>query len=110
MNKDEITRIANRYSKKAQNNYMKYQESGVSRYLREYEHADDIASVCIMALSAADDHQAVGMYKSDMVRWAAKADHILRHYEEDDAVSLMKDIRGAAIARNLYSSPWKGER
>ena len=110
MNKDEISKIADKYTKKAQNNYTKYQETGVSRYLREYEHADDIVSVCIMALGAADDHQAVGMYRSDMVRWAAKADRILRHYEENDAVSLMKDIRGAAIARNLYSSPWKGER
>lgn len=62
MSKEELAAMIDRFRRKAETNYYNYQETGIQRYQREYQKADDVASALQMALDASDDHSAmVGM-------------------------------------------------
>lgn len=62
MSKEELAAMIGRFQQKAKTNYYNYQETGIQRYQREYQKADDMASALQMALNASDDHSAmVGM-------------------------------------------------
>ena len=88
---------------------MNYQESGTSRYYRAHERAEMLIDIARQALSAADDHQMAGTYRSELSDYGSRAISILNHNKVDDpeTVQLLKDIKSAAILRRLTSDPWR---
>ena len=63
MSKAELEALAEKYEAKAERAYHNYQESGVSRYCREYRSADELASAMRMAAEASDDYSKLTSIK-----------------------------------------------
>ena len=109
MKKSEIEDFIEKQKKISHRNFMNYQESGTSRYYRAHERAEMLIDIARQALSAADDHQIVGTYRSELSDYGSRAISILNHNKVDDpeTVQLLKDIKSAAILRRLTSDPWR---
>ena len=107
-NKETIEKLIEKNQKISDRNYMNYQQSGVSRYLRAHEKAEDIIDICRLALGASDDHQMVGILKSYISEWGSRAVSLLHHGEYDkDIESLLKDLKATALMYGLTTDPWR---
>ena len=85
-------------------NYIAYQESGESRYLRQHDRAEGEIQIARQALSAADDHQAAGVLRAELTQLCGRAIKIL--HTNDDPTQLLKDMQ--AIGEHYgVSNPWK---
>lgn len=109
-NKETIEKLIEKNQKISDRNYMNYQQSGESRYLRAHEKAEDIIDVCRLALGASDDHQMVGALKSYISAWGSDAVSLLHQGGPDSEVaSLLKNIRDVALIYGLTTDPWRDE-
>lgn len=106
MDKKRIEEIAAKYQATAEKKYNDYQQSGVQRYMREYERADEIVDICNLALGAADDHQKVGVLRSQIAYWGSKAVHLVRHPDDDEIMALIRDVKATAVAYGLTTDPY----
>ena len=106
MKKSEIEAYIDRQQKLSDRAYMNYQETGDSRQLRSHERAEDQIEIARQALSAAEDHAAVGRMKAELVGIISQAIRI-RH-TNDSADGLLKDLESMA---SLYGvrNPYKEE-
>lgn len=109
MRKDDITDFIQKQEKISKRNFMNYQESGVSRYYRAHDRAEMLIDLARQALSAADDHEMVGIFRSELADFGNRAMSALHENKADDAdvVTLLKDIKSAAIMRGLITDPWR---
>ena len=71
--KQRLEELIERYDAKARRNYDAYQQSGVQRYMREYENADELAGFLRRALNSADDHQLMVNYKLMLQDFCSRA-------------------------------------
>lgn len=65
MTAESIQKLIERYQKISDRNYRNYQQTGDSRYDREYRHAEDILDVATQALASADEHVTLTHIKAD---------------------------------------------
>lgn len=68
-----LQQLIDRYDRKARSNYDAYQNSGVQRYMREYENAEELAGFLRRALGSSDDHQMMVNYKLMLQDFCARA-------------------------------------
>lgn len=95
MNKDELMAMADAYQEKADKQFRNYQETGITRYEREYRKADDLASALRMAANAADEHNELLHLRGTLSMIAAEAQ---RAQYADDREKAME-----SVCRNLVS-------
>lgn len=91
MTRDEIEKYIQKKEAVSHRNYMAYQETGISRYMRRHEIAEDEIQIARQALSAADDHEAAGRLNAEMCQICSRAIHIL--HTNDDLVPLLRDLQ-----------------
>lgn len=112
MDKASIEMLIEQQTKISERNYMNYQQSGESRYMRAHEKAEDWIEVCRMALGVADIKEQNGILKANLMNAASKAimlDHDKRWLEQsnlDEVGHLVKEL--ASIGRSMgVNDPWR---
>ena len=83
---------------------MTYQETGISRYLREHDQLEDEIQIARQALAAADDHAAVGALKVTLFDICSRAIRILN--TNDDPSGLLRDLQAIGKLQDV-SNPWE---
>lgn len=89
-----LEQLIERYDRKARSNYDAYQQSGVQRYMREYENAEELAGFLRRALSSADDYQKMMTYKIMLSDFCARA--IRCKNERDTPDALINELASCA--------------
>ena len=104
MTAKEIEKYIESQQKISDRNYMSYQETGISRYDREYRKAEDQIEIARRALAAADDHAAVGRMRVELTQLCNRAIDLL--HCQGDIIDFLKDMK--AIGK-LYGvkDPWE---
>lgn len=89
MSKAELEALAEKYAAKAEKAYQNYQETGISRYSREYQNAEELFYAFQAAANAAEEHAAlIGMQTAmhNLAGRAQKAD------TEEKARAVLKEL------------------
>lgn len=112
MNKQQIETLIEQQRKISDRNYMNYQQSGISRYMRAHEKAEDLIELCQTALSVADIKDENRIIKANFIECAAIAislDHDKRWLDQanlDEVGKLIKTL--AAYGRTMgVFDPWR---
>lgn len=112
MTKAEIEKLIEQQEKISERNYMAYQETGESRYMRAHEKAEDLLDIARTALSVADIREQNLIIKSNFMDAATKAillDHDNRWLDQsnlDEVGHLVKDL--ATMGRMMgVNDPWR---
>lgn len=106
MTKDEIRKLMDQQQRVADRNYLNYQDSGISRYDRAQQRAENIVWLCEQALGSADEHQELINLKAEFNGIGADAIRLSHEWNENEAFALIKNM--AAIARmNGIWDPYK---
>lgn len=93
INAEKLDLMIQKYEKTAEKQFQNYQETGLRRYEREYENAQDLADTLRMARDATDDHTKMLNYQSTIAIWGSRAQSIK---DPAEAEQLIKDIASAA--------------
>ena len=88
MNKDELLKMAESYQDKADRNFQYYQETGTTRYEREYRKNEKIADAMRMAAAAADERNKLLHLRGYMSMLAGQAKRI-----EDGDVKALERLK-----------------
>ena len=91
--KQRLEELIARYDEKARRNYDNYQQSGVQRYMREYENAEELAGFLRRALASADDHQMMVNYRLMLQDFCARA---IRCKNDDNHTDMYDLVRALA--------------
>lgn len=112
MDKATIQKIIEQQEKISERNYRNFQESGISRYMRAHEKAEDLIDICRMALGVADIKEQNVILKANFTEVASMAirlDHDNRWLDQanlDEIGHLVKDL--AAMGRVMgVNDPWR---
>jgi len=84
--KQRLEELIARYDEKARRNYDNYQQSGIQRYMREYENAEELAGFLRRALSSSDDYQKMMTYKIMLSDFCARAIRCKNERDTPDAL------------------------
>lgn len=104
MNRKKIEEHIQKQQAVSDRKYMAYQETGNPRYLREHERAEDLIQIASQALSAADDHTALGALRAEFSTICAKAALLLHHPGEPEP--LLREI--IAVGKSCgFRDPWE---
>lgn len=108
MSRGDIEDFIAKQQKISDRNYQNFQETGIQRYYSAHDKAEQMIDIARQALSAADDHQMCGTYRSELADYGNRAIRILHDNKVDDpdTVQLLKDIKTMTILRRLVSDPW----
>lgn len=104
MTREELIKLADKYQSKADANFQRYQETGISRYGSSCRRDENIAEALRAAADAADEHQAYISMKAQMADFAWRAQTILHaaNNERETLVqSLVHDIASYGQLTNL---------
>lgn len=71
--KAELEALAEKYAAKADKAFQNYQETGISRYSREYQNAEDLFFAFQAAANAAEEHAALLGMQTVMHNLAGRA-------------------------------------
>lgn len=102
MTKVEITALAEHWQAKADRAMARYQESGLPRYNREREQAEDLAEALRIATNAADDHSELISLRGAVCCLAVKAHAAVDALDAPDRAA-DRDIL-TDLARNIIST------
>lgn len=105
MTREEIEDFIEKQSKIYHRNFMNYQESGLTRYERAAQKADELIDLANQALAAVDDHQMVGNLRSELSHIGNRAIRILHNRDENAMIQLLKDIKAIAKSYKLVMDP-----
>lgn len=112
MDKATIEKIIDQQTKISDRNYMNFQETGESRYMRAHEKAEGLIEICRMALSVVDIKEQNIILKANFTEVASMAirlDHDSRWLDQanlDEIGHLVKDL--AAMGRVMgVNDPWR---
>ena len=104
LSKSELEALAEKYEAKAEKAFEHYQETGVSRYGREYQNADDLASALQMAAQASDDHAGLIRLEADISALAKKAQEALRDEKRAEAMeAALRSLVSFAVMEGLIT-------
>lgn len=59
MTKEELIALADKHQEKADKAYKNYQETGITRYSRDYRNSEDLAAALRMAANAEENHRSL---------------------------------------------------
>ena len=91
--KQRLEELIARYDEKARRNYDNYQQSGIQRYYREYENAEELVGFLRRALGSADDHQKMVNYRLMLQDFCARA---IRCKNDDNHTDMYDLVRALA--------------
>lgn len=106
LSKLELESLAEKYEAKASRAYQNYQETGISRYDREYRNADDLASAMRMAASAERDYTKLVNIRGTVSMLASKAQLALKEPEDKRETAMekvLKDLVAMAVMEGLVT-------
>lgn len=106
MSKAELEVLAEKYEAKAARSYQNYQETGISRYAREYRNADSLASAMRMAASAERDYTKLINIRGTVSMLASKAQSALKEQEdkrEEAMEKVLNDLVSLAVMEGLVT-------
>ena len=111
MNKEQIKKMIEQERKISDRNYMNYQQSGISRYMRAHEKAEDLIELCQTALSVADIKDENRIVKGNFIDCAAMAislDHDSRWLDQANADEIGKLVKTLATYGRMMGvfDPW----
>lgn len=95
-----------RLDKKSMSNYYNYQQSGIQRYMREHENAEELAGYLRRVLSGADDHQKMVEYRLALVDFCARAIKCKNDDNHADMYGLIKSLALYGITSLSLADPW----
>ena len=102
--KEDLGKLAARYQEKADRAFRNYQETGISRYDRDYRNAEDMADAFRAAANAAEDHSALGSLRAEFVWIAGQADAALaENAPRDKLAGILESIISYAAATCHYA-------
>lgn len=102
MNKSELMDMADAYQTKADKQFRNYQETGITRYEREYRKNDDLATALRMAANAADEHNELLHLRSTLSMIAAEAQRAEHAENREKAMeSVCKSLVSTARLKGL---------
>lgn len=102
MDAKELKKLIDRYQQKADTAYRNYQESGVSRYDREYRNNEDLADALRVALNANDEHTQLISIRSDLASLAGAAEQAVHHHDISEATSVLNNLIAVASFYGVY--------
>ena len=95
MTKEELIALADKHQEKADKAYKNYQETGITRYSRDYRNSEDLAAALRMA--AEEDHRSLTSLRVDISRVASSAAAAERAAED------LKLSRMTAVIKELLA-------
>lgn len=112
MNKQQIETLIEQQRKISDRNYMNYQQSGIIRYMRAHEKAEDLIELCQTALSVADIKDENRIIKANFVECATIAislDHDGRWLDQANLDEVGKLIKMLATYGRMMGvfDPWR---
>jgi len=115
MTKEAIEKLIEQQEKISHRNYMNYQESGIQRYMRAHERAEDLISICRMAASVADIKSENLHIKANFADCVVKANYLLhnnRWLEGENIGEVRQLLRNlSAFTQSLgVNNPWEDVR
>lgn len=87
--RETIEKMIDQADNRAERAYKNYQETGIRRYEREYQKAEDLADALRVALTAYDDHEKLGAIKAELMILANDADNVLAHGVVEDCEDIV---------------------
>lgn len=97
MTKEELIALADKHQEKADKAYKNYQETGITRYSRDYWNSEDLAAALRMAANAEEDHRSLTSLRVDISRVASSAAAAERAAED------LKLSRMTAVIKELLA-------
>ena len=97
MTKEELIDLADKHQEKADKAYTNYQETGITRYSRDYRNSEDLAAALRMAANAEEDHRSLTSLRVDISRVASSAAATERAAED------LKLSRMTAVIKELLA-------
>lgn len=97
MTKEELIALADKHQEKADKAYKNYQETGITRYSRDYRNSEDLAAALRMAANAEEDHRSLTSLRVDISRVASSAAAAERAAED------LKLSRMTAVIKELLA-------
>lgn len=94
----ELDKLIDKYQAEADKNFRNYQETGITRYDTASRKAEDLADTLRVVKSAADDHNKVLHYRSQLSLLASQAQRI---QDAGEAGQLLKSLIALAVADGL---------
>lgn len=76
LNSKELDKLIDKYQFEADRNFRNYQETGMTRYDTASRKAEDLADTLRVVKTAADDHNKVLHYRSQLSLLASQAQRI----------------------------------
>lgn len=107
MDNKALKKLIDQYQRKADNAYRSYQESGISRYDREYRNNENIAEALRIALNASDEHTKLISIKADLATLAYRAEIAVHNHDSSEAASVLNSLIAAAEAYGVYGRKYK---
>ena len=89
MCKAELEALAEKYAAKAEKAFQNYQETGISRYSREYHNAEELFYAFQAAANAAEEHAALLGMQTAMHNLAGRAQ---KADTEEKARAVLKEL------------------
>ena len=102
MDAKALKKLIDRYQQKADTAYRNYQESGVSRYDREYRNNEDLADALRVALNANDEHTQLISIRSDLATLAGAAEQAVHHHDISEVTSVLNNLIAVASTYGVY--------
>lgn len=106
MSKAELEVLAEKYEAKAARSFQNYQETGISRYDREYRNADSLASAMRMAANAEGTYTKLVNIRGSVSMIASKAQSDLKEAEDKREAAMekvLKDLVALAVMEGLVT-------
>ena len=105
MTREQIEKHIQKQQAISDRKFIAYQETGNPRYLREHNQAEDLIQIASQALSAADDHEALGALRAEFGTIYARALTLL-HYPGEDPEKMLQEIVAVGKSRGFWD-PWE---
>lgn len=101
MTKQEIETLAEKYREKADKAYRNYQETGITRYDREYRNNDDLATALSMAAGNADGEEERVALRCTLASIASDAQQLVHDIDPKKLRSFLNEVITQARIRGL---------
>ena len=115
MTKNEIQKLLEQQEKISHKNYMAYQETGIARYMRAHEKAEDIVDLCRTALNIDNIKSEWNFCKSCLAECGYKAielTHDNRYLDGENIGDVGRLLHTLATYGKMVgvSDPWEEHR
>ena len=97
MTKKELIALEDKHQEKAEKAYKNYQETGITRYSRDYRNSENLAEAFRMAANAEENHRSLVSLRVDISRVASSAADAERAAED------LKLSRMTAVIKELLA-------